>query len=487
MPPHLAAASRRLRTGRFAAALLALAAIACAGSPARAEAPGTGSPAASSAPVAPAGPAPADTPDGKIPPRELPRYDGREPAPPSPGERALWVPRVLLFPLYVTSEYVIRKPVGLLVTTLEKYQIPVRLIDFFTFGEERQGLIVPTALADFGFRPSVGFYFRLHDAFVPGNQLRVHGGTWGEHWLHLIVADRLKLREDVHLTVRGEGRRAADHGFAGIGPTSRQADLSRYSTDVVEGMVKLEMRSLWRESQITASGGVRTLEFPEQVPCCDEPPLLDLVRSGALDAPPGFLTGYTVYRQRLEGVVDSRDSLSRSGTGFRAEAYGEIDFGLRDPVATRWTRWGGALGGSLDVLGPRRTLHLSATADFVDSLGTSPAPFTELVSLGGSGPLRGFVEGRLRGESGVAASIEYTWPAWVWLEGTMHASVGNVFDRHLRGFEPGLLRASFGVGVRTKGLLDNTFEIMVAGGTDPFDLGGRVTAFRFMAGTAPRF
>src|SRR5689334_3306490 len=38
--------------------------------------------------------------------RALPNYDGRGPSRTTPGQKALWVPRLLLSPLYFVSEFV---------------------------------------------------------------------------------------------------------------------------------------------------------------------------------------------------------------------------------------------------------------------------------------------------------------------------------------------------------------------------------------------
>ena len=66
---------------------------------------------------------------------------------------ALWVPRVILFPLYAVSEYVVRRPLGWLVSTAERERWPTLIIDFFTFGN-RQGGVVPTLFIDLGMRPT---------------------------------------------------------------------------------------------------------------------------------------------------------------------------------------------------------------------------------------------------------------------------------------------------------------------------------------------
>ena len=52
--------------------------------------------------------------------RKLPDYDGRGGTPQTPGQKALWVPRILLSPLYFVSEFVIRRPLGAAITAAEK-------------------------------------------------------------------------------------------------------------------------------------------------------------------------------------------------------------------------------------------------------------------------------------------------------------------------------------------------------------------------------
>src|ERR1700733_4517722 len=103
------------------------------------------------------------------PKRPLPNYDGRGEPPTTAGDVALWVPRIVLSPLYLVSEYVIRRPLGALISTAERHQWAPAIIDFFTFGEEHKAGIVPTAFLEYNFRPSVGLSFFADDAFAKKN------------------------------------------------------------------------------------------------------------------------------------------------------------------------------------------------------------------------------------------------------------------------------------------------------------------------------
>jgi len=112
------------------------------------------------APAAPeaAPPAPPAPPGGESPKRAVPDYDGRGSEPTTAGDVALWVPRVLVAPVYFLTEYVIRRPLGWLISTAEMNQWPTAVRDFFVFGPEKKAGIVPTFFLDLGFRPSVGIF-----------------------------------------------------------------------------------------------------------------------------------------------------------------------------------------------------------------------------------------------------------------------------------------------------------------------------------------
>jgi hypothetical protein len=65
----------------------------------------------------------------------------------------------------------------------------------------------------------------------------------------------------------------------------------------------------------------------------------------------------------------------------------------------------------------------------------------------------------------------------------LHYAVGNVFGSHLDGFELGLLRSSFGIGVSSPDAGD-PFEAMVAFGTETFAEGGGIEHVRLVFGTS---
>ncbi|MBW2522569.1 MAG: hypothetical protein JRI23_00270 [Deltaproteobacteria bacterium] len=441
--------------------------------------------------------------------REVPDYDGRGGDPVDAADVALWVPRIVFSPVYVVSEYVIRWPLGKLVTAAEKNDLPALMVDFFTFGPEKKAGIVPTALIDFGLRSSIGFYFFWDDYIADGQDFRLRAATGGSHWFLVNAAHRTWIDEpqDTSAEARFEYSRRPDWEYHGLGPTAPDEAESEYEAQRIEGGVRFRSR-YWRTSSVETYLAVRDVRFWESGDLDDgDVHIGNRVAQGFYPYPPGWDDGYTIFLQRAEASLDTRelrdthvgdgsDFVSPPGTGLRLALRGQLAEGLRatprltynGPDRHYFVTYGGTLGGFLDLNQKQRVIGLSAIVDFADPLvDGSEIPFTELASLGGARPLRGFLERRLLGRSAVAWRFEYRWPVWVWLDGAAHYTVGNVFGKHLEGFEAGLLRQSFGLGIRSIAARDHAFEVLLAFGTKPFDEGGTVDNVRFVLGTTGGF
>jgi hypothetical protein len=439
--------------------------------------------------------------------RPVPDYDGRGDEPTTAGDVLLWIPRVALSPLYFVSEFVVRRPLGVVVSWAEKEELPKLLVDFFTFGPDRNIGIVPTALIDFGFNPSVGVYHFWNEFLADNNKLRARAATWGPRWLVLKVADRLEVYDDHELSVRFEFEKRPDWVFHGLGPLSQKDDESRFSETRVDGGFGYQAK-LWRSSEARAFVGVRHVRFEPDEGCCDDPTVAETIAGRPSFEPPGLREGYFVARQGVDLELDTRkrrnlgepregsDFVSPPGSGvridLRAEHAGALEqsrpFPGDNPVLYEWMKYGATLGGFADLTGEQRVVGLSLIVDFADPLRDDRAiPFTEQVSLGGDRPLRGFLQGRAIDRSSAVALFEYRWPVWVWLDGTIHYGVGNVFGEHLDGFELGLLRQSFGIGMRGVGSPDHVFELLVAAGTETFDEGAGLDTVRLVLGATSGF
>jgi len=417
------------------------------------------------------------------PKRPVPDYDGRGNPDADAGGGALWVPRVVLSPLYLISEFVLRRPIGALISTAEREHWIDTVSDVFLFGPQNNYLLVPTALFDFGLLPSVGLYFSGDNVFAAGNTIKLHAATWGPPWLNLTALDRYSWNAGRStISARVDFRRAADTLFLGIGPDVTTATRSRYGLQRLDGHVSFK-QALIGESGVAVYGGVRGTWYPDG-DCCNDPSLASRIADGSLPMPPGFGLAYTSVYQRVDVTLDSRAPRPAPATGGYVNLHGEPNFDVRN--GRSWIRYGGVLGGIVDVNGHQRALGLRVSADFVDPLEGGVVPFNELAGLG-SDMMPGFVDGWMLGRSAIASQLSYTWPVAVWLDGEARVSAGNAFADHLDGFALRKLRLSGDVGVTSIGARDQGFEILAGVGTETIEHGGHITSVRLTFGSRRGF
>jgi outer membrane protein assembly factor BamA len=393
----------------------------------------------------------------------------------------------VLFPLWVVSEYVIRKPLGWAVINAERANLHNVLLDFFTFGPDRDGGIVPTALFDFGFRPSVGLYFFWDNAGFQGHDLRLYAATGGTDWLKASFADRIAFGPRTLLEQRVLALSRPDFLYAGQGWNSSNDALGRYASKRYEASIGIS-RQLSAFGWFNGFVGVRRATF-EGNSCCDDPSITRRVAQGAYALPSGFDDGYSIARQGLSVELDTRTPRPGPGSGVRAVLRGEHAARLTGASARQFVRFGGSLSGFWDVTNYNRVLSLSVAASFADPVAddSRDIPFTEAVQLGGEEPLRGFLEGRLVDRSALVARLGYAWPIWALLDGSLQAELGNVFAEHLQDFAPDRTRLSFGLGLRSAGRRDHPFEILIGTGTTPLEDGAQLDSFRLVFGATNAF
>jgi hypothetical protein len=430
----------------------------------------------------------------------VPDYDGR-PEPTTAGDVALWIPRVVLFPLYLVSEYVIRRPLGWLVSTAEREHWPALLIDFFTFEDRKIG-VVPTFYIDLGMRPSFGLYFFWNDFLATGNDLRLRATYGGRGAYQLRAADRFDLGPG-QLTATASYELRPDNVFYGIGDGVDQ-ERARYQSNVARG--DLIWRVPWFRSSYARFGlDVRQAELDGGRACCGEPSVDERVDGGLYELPAGMDQVYDLTGQAAELVIDSRwprfpeglelasDFVAPPGTGIRAAvrlAAVELlsqSLAPRAPLADAWFRYGASLGAHYDLTGYQRAISATVAVDFVNPLGGGEVPLTDLVTLGGERPLRGFLANRLVDRSAAALRLEYRWPIAVWFDGTFQYEMGNVFGQNLDGFDLSDFRSSYGFGLSAIGAPDHPFQVLVAVGTERFSDGGAPDSFRFVFGSTAGF
>jgi hypothetical protein len=293
------------------------------------------------------------------------------------------------------------------------------------------------------------------------------------------------------LTLSGTLTRRPDYAFYGIGPDTRESALSRYSSDSADARVQTRL-SFAGSSLLETSLGYHGASFghsnydrrhrgSEDY----QPSVEEAAAAGDYELPPGFAGGYRSPQTHTRLVLDSRGK-AESATGVRLELLGGAGVDLKH-ASTSWARYGGTAGAFWDIDDSGRVLGLSVSTQFADPLGEQPVPFTELVTLGGPAMMPGFRAGRLYGRSAAVAALRYSWPVWVWLNGSLQVASGNVFDEHLQGFSVGRSRLSTAIGLEGVGSRDSIFQILVGFGTETFDSGTQIDSLRVSFGARSGF
>jgi hypothetical protein len=316
------------------------------------------------------------------PKRDVPDYDGRGNEDAKPSD-ALWIPRVLLSPLYVVHEYGIRKPFGALVTTAERDQWVSKIERFF--GTDRDFLIYPRFAFDYGSVPSAGASLHWKHALARANTIAAHVGMWGIDWLSARAEDTYDWGASAE-TTRFDFARHSDNLFLGIGPDVTNATRARYGIQRIDGSQTL-VRKLANESAIALSVGARSSALRGGA-CCGDPLLSDLIAAGATPMPPGYDASHLTIYERASLRLDSRKPRPAPGTGAYLELHGEDHTDIRTSDA--WLRYGGEAGVAFDLDGRQRNLKVLVATELVDPIGRmSDVPFYELAQLGGDDAMSG--------------------------------------------------------------------------------------------------
>jgi len=167
------------------------------------------------------------------------------------------------------------------------------------------------------------------------------------------------------------------------------------------------------------------------------------------------------------GCVDPAQMPGFAGGLRVAHAGATLGLGLREPgrerrgatllvgataaqgVAGDPSRYATLTGeGIVAVGGVNRVLVLRARAATVQRLGGAPIPFEELISPSGDAVMRGFPDGRFRGQSGLIGTVEYRWFLTWYLDATLFTDVGTVAGPAFADLDWNRWFPTFGVGFR---------------------------------------
>lgn len=427
--------------------------------------------------------------------REVPDLDGVE-EPTTVGETVSWVPRVVLFPAYFVTDYLIRRPLGFVVENIEEHRVIPRIQDATTFGDatgpKPNGGIAPRLRLDRHMRPAIGLDIYLADALLPGNDWFVGADTDFRENASADGGTKLRFINDrLTLALQGDYRRRADYLLTGIGPNASVEEETRFTGR----SVGMRIGGQYRPVIPGFGGGLSVAGSTNRFDCsetegfrdiCGRDHVLgsndDLLGRGDAGALNHFASGYELIS--LDGHIygDARAVRPRPGTGLRGELYGRLGQGLGRASEVQLVRGGSEVATFLDVYN-QRVLGLRILAEVTEPIGNDPIPFTELSTLGGAETMRGFLPGTMRGRSALTSTLEYRYPVWSFFDGSVFVEVGNVFGPWFEGFRPELLRGVAGVGFRTIESRNLSADLIFAVGTPQFEDGLGVDFARLSFGT----
>jgi hypothetical protein len=381
--------------------------------------------------------------------------DGRPADKPGPG---LTVPQAALF-LPKEASNAVFWPVVEGAEVLEAHHVPGWVEGIFTSDDGLIG-IRPELYYSTSFAPTVGgrVFFRRFPG--RGSEVAVRALTGGP----AVLYGQLQLRgpDWSGLSLDASFDRRRDRLFAGIGPNSAAElsaaglGLARFGSDILMTNLRWSRRVerhltgyLYGDVQRrqyqadNVRGGPSVTTFYNATPA-------DCAAAG-LTAPcvspafmPGFYQGLRVVHAGGGVTLDAR-SHDRDGSGVAATIDGAVGQGIAgDP--TRDARLSAEAVGAIG--GIDKVLFLRTRAAMVSALSGATIPFDELVSPSGKLGMRGFPDGRFRGQSGAVASAEYRYYIASQLDASLFTDVGTVAGPAFAGLWQNRWFPDFGVGFR---------------------------------------
>ena len=369
-----------------------------------------------------------------------------------------WIPRVLFFPLYLFSEYVLRVPSVAGAAWMDRNHV-VPILDH-VFNPTPDIHWAPTLALDSINFLVVGVEARWRNFLVRGHEISGSAETSAFEGWRFKARDSWQIgKSPVSVGARGMFFTRQDLTFYGLGPSSKEADQTYYSETLGEGFA-FAAYDYRDNAHLELSGGFR-----------------DVSTGGSSNLPsiqsrfwptliPGLGEEIGLATVALDLRLDSRIVRDQSG-GFRVVGNASYARDVQDSERSFLSTLVDAEG-AIEVSRPDRVLSLRGRFADTFALGQRPVPFTEQPMLGWSNHF-GFHWGRFRGESALMAEVRYRYPIAYFIDMQWILSVGNVFSHDFGDFNLGALTTSMGVGFRTRRTDRTPLELVFALGTSRFD------------------
>lgn len=359
----------------------------------------------------------------------------------------------LLYRLLAAPEYVwegFTYPIKKLSIFYERVDLLERALDFF-LNEDRTGGIYPRFALGGVISTGIGFTAFENNLFKKGKKARLSYlfGVRGNQTASLLFEDpavlgsRIELDSEVNAANFDEGR------FFPNGNQAAEGDLRKFSLEQISFPARVSY-PLSRE----VSGSFLARFFAARAEPSD--------RSGSQIPPTTDGVNTTVLALEWEPGLryDSRDNEFSPSTGWLLD--GAVTY--TDQVNGDDFRY---LGYTVEVqrylplYRGDRILLLRALLAKQSTINDNAIPFYELNSLDLDHGLRGFSRGRWRDRGRLLFNVEWRYPVWERMQGSLFYDVGQVF-RDFRDLESRTFRYSAGMGFRFTTRQQFTFRAHLA-------------------------
>lgn len=425
--------------------------------------------------------------------RLRPELRNREEQTTSVGDVLIWIPRVVFYPVYLVTEYLVRWPLGVLTRALERYHV-IQWVDELTGWDDGNARIFPVLRISSGFTPAFGFGIIWDNMIWEDNDWGLTFDFNAGDNLTFEIATRQQFFDDLFsLQLAFQNELRNDFVFHGIGAGTEQADQARFFREKTMGYLRwdlgrtsigigargqFELSTFQFDCTTNVREGERNICGPDNQSGTSD----DAFTLGG-DGLKYFRSGYDLGRFKGRIFYDSREPRPAPGDGIRIELLGRYGTGVGLASENiEFVRYGAKAGVFWDIW-ERRVLSLAGYIEFADQIEGKDIPFAELITLGGVEAMRGFDLARFHGRSAFVGSLRYQYPVWSFFDGYLVAEAGNAFGPRLEDFDVSLLHGSLAIGFTTVDSHYNSFDLLFALGTTPFGRDFEIQSARIAIGT----
>ncbi|MEQ9498343.1 MAG: BamA/TamA family outer membrane protein [Deltaproteobacteria bacterium] len=265
---------------------------------------------------------------------------------------------------------------------------------------------------------------------------------------------------------------ASDHDqrIYGFGAGTQESDERLIRVDGVDATASFQLIAPARVPEYSAGVGAAFRRRRIGVGSGDRAP--GLAPNDSVAVPPGFGRTLDYPEFSIESAYDSRDSVGRTTKGIIASLQSSVTHDMNGG-STGGVRIEGGFSAFLPLLPLYRVLYLSVGAAGTVPIGEeNEVPLHQMVSLGGSGSLRGYPSDRFLGRMGWWATAEWRYRFYEYEDSTIGLSavwfgdLGQV-SNDVDGFGDGL-PWSVGFALRAEQNLINLGRAQIAYGPEGF-------------------